>query len=221
MELAEFKSMIGFPRIEALQAQYVKQGTHLKAEQNLKPLCHDNNSGTDNEEGNMLTIRKGLRFVTTVAAAALLAALVGGFAHAGGATLRMSAEPSDVGLMHWWAMDKGIFKKNGLDYTFTQVNTAAIALQAIGANSNDVVSLTEPPIVFNVTKGVGVTIVGAVALGQGVFKLVRDGGHERRTAQRQESHLDGGNRRRIRLDLIPGKQKDPAERFPVHQSRAV
>jgi methylisocitrate lyase len=31
MELAEFKSMIGFPRIEALQAQYVTQGTQLKA----------------------------------------------------------------------------------------------------------------------------------------------------------------------------------------------
>lgn len=107
-----------------------------------------------------------------VAAAILLSWIAGGSTPAAAATMRMSAEPSDVGLMHWWAMDKGIFKKNGLDYAFTQVNTAAIALQAIGANSNDVVSLTEPPIVYNVTKGIEVKIVGAVALGQGVFQLV-------------------------------------------------
>ena len=31
MDLAEFKSMIGYPRIEALQAQYLKQETQLKA----------------------------------------------------------------------------------------------------------------------------------------------------------------------------------------------
>ena len=87
----------------------------------------------------MLKFRKATNHLATIIVATLLTTLVGGFAHAAGATMRMSAEPSDVGLMHWWAMDKGIFKKNGLDYTFTQVNTAAIALQAIGANSNDVV----------------------------------------------------------------------------------
>lgn len=137
-----------------------------------KTTVHDNNNRTGKPGGNMLKINKGLRFVTIATGAALLTMIIGSFAHAAGATMRMSAEPSDVGLMHWWAMDKGIFKKNGLEYTFTQVNTAAIALQAIGANSNDVVSLTEPPVVFNVSKGVEVTIVGAVALGQGVFKLV-------------------------------------------------
>jgi sulfonate transport system substrate-binding protein len=120
----------------------------------------------------MCDLRKGLGFAMVMIAMTLSALLLVSPANAAGATMRMSAEPSDVGLMHWWAMDKGIFKKNGLDYAFTQVNTAAIALQAIGANSNDVVSLTEPPIVFNVTKGVEVTIVAAVALGQGVFKLV-------------------------------------------------
>ncbi len=117
-------------------------------------------------------IKKWLGLVAVAAALLVSAVIAIGPVNAAGATMRMSAEPSDVGLMHWWAMDKGIFKRNGLDYTFTQVNTAAIALQAIGANSNDVVSLTEPPIVYNVTKGIEVTIVGAVALGQSVFKLV-------------------------------------------------
>jgi len=116
--------------------------------------------------------RKGLGLIAVVAALLLSPVFVSRPADAAGATMRMSAEVSDVGLLHWWAMDKGIFKKNGLDYTFTQVNTAAIALQAIGANSNDVVSLTEPPVVYNVTKGIEVVIVGACADGQGVFKLV-------------------------------------------------
>ena len=115
--------------------------------------------------------RHWVRFIGILAALLFTAQLASQGAYAG-VTMRMSAEPSDVGLMHWWAIDKGIFKKNGLDYTFTPVNTAAIALQAIGANSNDVVSLTEPPIVYNVTKGIDVVIVGAVALGQSVFKLV-------------------------------------------------
>lgn len=118
----------------------------------------------------MSRIRKGLTLAAIAAGALLSAALTTGTA--GAATMRMAAEPSDVGLMHWWAIDKGIFKKNGLDFAFTHVNTAAIGLQGIGANSNDAVSLTEPPIVFNVSKGVEVKIVASVALGQGVFKLV-------------------------------------------------
>lgn len=115
--------------------------------------------------------RKWLGLVSGAAAIVLSAASFSSPATTA-ATMRISAEPSDNGLMHWWAIDKGIFKKNGLDFTFTQVNTNAIALQAIGANTNDVVSANEEPIVFNVTKGVEVTIVGAIALGQGVYKLV-------------------------------------------------
>jgi ABC-type nitrate/sulfonate/bicarbonate transport system substrate-binding protein len=118
------------------------------------------------------TIRKRLLTIAVAGSALLSAAFVTSPASAANVVMRMSAEPSDVGLMHWWAMDKGIFKKNNLKYAFTQVNTAAIALQAIGAGTNDVVSLTEPPIIYNVTKGIEVVITGAVATGQSMFKLV-------------------------------------------------
>lgn len=87
-------------------------------------------------------------------------------------TMRFSTEPSLVGLMHWWAEEKGLFKQNNLDYTLTVVNAAAPAIQAIGGGSNDAVSATEPPIVINLTKGIDAVIVGTVAIGQGIFKLV-------------------------------------------------
>jgi ABC-type nitrate/sulfonate/bicarbonate transport system substrate-binding protein len=127
--------------------------------------------GASKKEESMLKITKGVAGIA-LAAAILLPAIVSGSTPAAAVTMRMAAEPSDIGLMHWWAMDKGIFKKNGLDYAFTQINTAAIGLQAIGADSNDVASPVEPPIVYNVTKGVDVVIVGAIAVGNSVFQLV-------------------------------------------------
>ena len=160
------------------------------------------------------TIRKRLLTIAVAGSALLSAAFVTSPASAANVVMRMSAEPSDVGLMHWWAMDKGIFKKNNLKYAFTQVNTAAIALQAIGAGTNDVVSLTEPPIIYNVTKGIEVVITGAVATRpEHVQAGDAEVDHQRRAIQGQEGDLDGGHRRRIRLDPLSASKKIPLKKF--------
>ena len=44
-------------------------------------------------------------------------------------TIRFTTEPTPVGLIHWWAEEKGIFAKHGLKYTDTIVSTAYIGLQ--------------------------------------------------------------------------------------------
>lgn len=86
--------------------------------------------------------------------------------------IRFTTEPTPVGLIHWWAEEKGIFEKNGLKYTDTLVNAAYIGLQGIGAGSNDVASMTEPPIVTHIAKGIDAIIVANLAQSTEVFKMV-------------------------------------------------
>jgi ABC-type nitrate/sulfonate/bicarbonate transport system substrate-binding protein len=86
--------------------------------------------------------------------------------------IRFSSDPTLVGLIHWWAEEHGIFEKNGLKYTDTPVNAAYIGLQGIGAGSNDVASMTEPPIVTNIAKGIDAIIVANLARSHEVFKMV-------------------------------------------------
>ncbi len=111
------------------------------------------------------------RWIRGVLSAAGLALLLGPAAAADD-TIRFSSDPTLVGLIHWWAEDHGIFEKNGLKYVDTPVNAAYLGLQAIGAGSNDAASMTEPPIVTNIAKGIDAIIVANLARSREVFKMV-------------------------------------------------
>jgi sulfonate transport system substrate-binding protein len=86
--------------------------------------------------------------------------------------IRFSSDPTLVGLIHWWAEEHGIFEKNGLKHQDTPVTAAYIGLQGIGAGSNDAASMTEPPIVTNLSKGIDGIIVANLARSREVFKMV-------------------------------------------------
>ena len=77
-----------------------------------------------------------------------------------------------MGLIHWWAEEKGIFAKNGLKYTDTVASAAYIGLQGIGAGTNDVTSANEPPVVTYISKGVDAIVVANLAQSKEVYKMV-------------------------------------------------
>lgn len=103
---------------------------------------------------------------------AALCVALGSPASAAEHMIRFTTEPTPVGLIHWWAEEKGIFAKNGLKYTDTIVSTAYIGLQGIGAGTNDAASMNEAPIVNYLAKGVDAIVVANLAQTKAVYKMV-------------------------------------------------
>jgi sulfonate transport system substrate-binding protein len=168
----QVKNVLGIDKL--IELERFAAHRRRRAAKNSMSSAAAGNKNRSKQGGKDAMTTKNSKWVGLIVCAALLLSAVAASlpAKAADVPMRMAAEPSDVGLMHWWAIDKGIFKKNNLPYAFTQINTAAIGVQAIGADTNDVASPVEPPIVYNVTKGIDVVIVGALAVGQGVFQLV-------------------------------------------------